>query len=318
MSASTTILHPTDFSAHANRAFKLACSLARAAGSRLLVVHIATIADLHMKWRYQEELEAALHRLQPPDPSPEVSWHLVAGEAAPEIVWLAQETRSALIVMGTRGQTGLARLVMGSVAEQVVRRSPCPVVTVKAPLETTGATDHSPAIDDQVRADAPIQIILHPTDFSDHCEAAFQVACSLAKDHAARVIVVHVPEPITVLAGMAAAPLPPPGYRGGLEERLRRFQLLAPEVRVEARVEEGEPVTGIVSAARATESDLIVMGTQGRTGLGRFVLGSVAENVLRLAPCPVVTVNAASLDAESPGTEGDKNGIASATSRAAT
>jgi nucleotide-binding universal stress UspA family protein len=95
--------------------------------------------------------------------------------------------------MGTRGQTGLARLVMGSVAERIVRRAPCPAVTVKAPLETAGATDDSSALDDQVRVDAPIQIILHPTDFSAHCEAAFEVACSLAKDHAARVIVVHVP-----------------------------------------------------------------------------------------------------------------------------
>jgi nucleotide-binding universal stress UspA family protein len=75
-----------------------------------------------------------------------------------------------------------------------------------------------------------------------------------------------------------------------LEERLRRFQLSAPEVRVESRVEEGEPATGIVSAARAMESDLIVMGTHGRTGLGRLLMGSVAENVLRTAPCPVVTV----------------------------
>jgi nucleotide-binding universal stress UspA family protein len=206
----------------------------------------------------------------------------------------------------------LARLVMGSVAEQVVRRGPCPVVTVKAPLETPEATDQSSAKVSQVPTVVPINTILHPTDFSDHCEAAFRVASSLAKNHAARVIVVHVPEPIAVPAGMAATPPLPAGYRGGLEERLRRFQMLAPEVRVEGRVEEGEPGTGIVNAARATECDLIVMGTQGRTGLGRLVMGSVAENVLRTAPCPVVTVNTPSPEAERlSSTEGRGNGIAS-------
>src|SRR4051812_23247990 len=133
MSATTTILHPTDFSAHANQAFALACSLAQASGSRLLVLHVAPIPQLHTKRYYREEMEAALRRRQAPDPAVETGWHLLAGEPAPEILWLAREIRCALIVMGTQGQTGLARLLMGSVAEQVVRHAPCPVVTVKSP-----------------------------------------------------------------------------------------------------------------------------------------------------------------------------------------
>ena len=133
MSATTTILHPTDFSAHANRAFALACSLARASGSRLLVLHIAPIPQLYTKRYYREEMEAALRRFQAPNLAVETGWHLLAGEAVPEILWLAQEVRCAYIVMGTQGQTGLARVLMGSVAEQVVRHAPCPVVTVKTP-----------------------------------------------------------------------------------------------------------------------------------------------------------------------------------------
>jgi nucleotide-binding universal stress UspA family protein len=313
MQASTTILHPTDFSAHADRAFALACSLARVAGSRLLVLHVAPIAELYMRWRYQEEVEAALHRRQPPDPAVETAWHLLAGEAAPEIIWLAQEVRCSFIVLATRGQTGLARLLMGSVAEQVVRSAPCPVVTVNAASPEPVTMESQPETEGRASGDMAIKTILHPTDFSDRCEAAFRVACSLAKDHAARVIAVHVPEPIAVPAGMAPAPPLPTGYRGGLEERLRRFQLLAPEVKVEGRVEEGEPATGIVNAARVTDCDLIVMGTQGRTGVGRLHMGSVAENVLRTAPCPVVTVNALFTEAEPPSDpEGRGNGIASA------
>ena len=66
MSATTTILHPTDFSAHADHAFALACSLARASGSRLLVLHVAPIPQLHTKRYYREEMEAALPRRQRP------------------------------------------------------------------------------------------------------------------------------------------------------------------------------------------------------------------------------------------------------------
>jgi nucleotide-binding universal stress UspA family protein len=288
MSANTTILHPTDFSAHADHAFALACSLARASGSRLLVLHVAPIPQLYTKRYYREEMESLLRRRQAPDSAVETGWHLLAGEAVPEILWLAREIRCALIVMGTQGQTGLARLLMGSVAEQVVRNAPCPVVTVKAPPR-----EPPPAA-------VSIQTILHPTDLSDRCAEAFRVACSVAKDHAARVIVVHVPEPVAAPAGMAPAPSPPEGYRGGMEEWLCRSHQPPPGVQLECRVEEGDVAAGIVSAAQATACDLIVMGTHGRTGLGRLLMGSVAESVLRTAPCPVVTVKTPFPDAEPP------------------
>lgn len=292
MPANTTILHPTDFSAHANRAFALTCSLARASGSRLLVLHVAPIPLLYTKRYYREEMEAALRRYQAPDAAVETGWHLLAGEAAPEILWLAQEIRCAFVVMGTQGQTGLARLLMGSVAEHVVRHAPCPVVTVKAlPSQSPPVTEAPSEAASPIPAAAPIQTILHPTDFSDRCAEAFRAACSLAKDHSARVIVVHVPEPRQVSSlGMAPDPPLPAGYRGAWESQLSLIRPTEPGVQVEYRVEEGEPATGIVSAAQATKSDLIVMGTHGRTGLERLLMGSIAENVLRTAPCPVVTV----------------------------
>jgi nucleotide-binding universal stress UspA family protein len=293
MSATTTILHPTDFTAHADHAFALAFSLSRASGSRLLVLHVAPIPKLYTKRCHREEMEAALRRRHAPDPAVETGWHLVAGEAVPEILWLAQEIRCALIVMGTQGQTGLARLLMGSVAEQVVRNATCPVVTVKAhPREPPPAAEGPSEEAGPIPAAVPIHTILHPTDLSDRCAEAFRVACSLAKDHAARVIVVHVPEPIATPFGMAPSPPLPEGHRGGMEEWLRRSHQSPLGVRVEFRVEEGDVAPGIVSAARATACDLIVMGTHGRTGLRRLLMGSVAENVLRTAPCPVATVKA--------------------------
>jgi nucleotide-binding universal stress UspA family protein len=91
----------------------------------------------------KEPLRAKLHQLLPSDPNVPVDHRLAEGDAATEILRLANETRSDVIVMGTHGRTGLARVLMGSVAEQVVRRAPCPVVTMKTPLprvQPSGAT----------------------------------------------------------------------------------------------------------------------------------------------------------------------------------
>lgn len=299
MSAITTILHPTDFSACADHAFALACSLARASGSRLLVLNVASIPKLSTKRYYREEMEAALRRRQACGPAVETGWHLLVGEAVPEILWLAKEIRCALIVMGTQGETGLTRLLMGSVAEQVVRNARCPVATVKAPpRDASPATEGPSDTTGPVASAVPIQTILHPTDLSDRCAEAFRVACSLAKDLAARVIVVHVPEQAVTGIGMAVPPPLPEGHRGGMEASLRHFHQPAPGVQVEYRVEEGDASTEIVRAAKATACDLIVMGTHGRTGLGRLLMGSVAESVLRTAPCPVVTVKTPLPEAE--------------------
>jgi nucleotide-binding universal stress UspA family protein len=293
MSASATILHPTDFSVHADLAFALAGSLARASDSRLLLLHVMPIPLLHTKRYYREEVEAALRRRRADGDRVAVEHRLQEGEAASGILDVAQESRCDLIVMGTQGRTGLNRLMMGSVAEHVVRSAPCPVVTVKAPpREPATATEGPTEEASPIPAAVPIRTILHPTDLSDPCAEAFRVACSLAGDHVARVIVVHVPEPLAAPAGMAPAPPPPEGHRGGMEEWLCRAHQSAPGIQVECRVEAGDVATGIVSAARATACDLIVMGTHGRTGLGRLLMGSVAETVLRTAPCPVLVVKA--------------------------
>ncbi len=131
----------------------------------------------------------------------------------------------------------------------------------------------------------PIRTILHPTDFSGHAEHAFQLACCLARDQGARVIVLHVGE----------QPPTPPGHREALEGQLRRVQAPDAKVRVEHRLEQGTPDGEILRVAQETNCDLIVMGTQGKMGIGRTVLpgrwvGSVAGKVLHSATCPVLMV----------------------------
>jgi nucleotide-binding universal stress UspA family protein len=137
-----------------------------------------------------------------------------------------------------------------------------------------------------------IQTILHPTDFSESAEQAFRLACSLARDHHARLIVLHVmPTPITTLGGMPAVPPIPDEYgQEELAQKLRAVQAPAPAIPLDHMLEEGDPVGTILQIAERVPCDLIVMGTHGRRGLGRLLMGSVAEEVMRKALCPVLTV----------------------------
>jgi nucleotide-binding universal stress UspA family protein len=140
----------------------------------------------------------------------------------------------------------------------------------------------------------PIKTILHPTDFSDCSRQAFRLASLLAREQGGRLIILHVKPPpeVTVASGDALVVLQPGGYDERLRQALRRLDVDDPEVTVEHRLAEGNPARVIVEQAEASGCDLIVMGTHGRTGLGRLLLGSVAEHVLRKACCPVLTVKA--------------------------
>jgi nucleotide-binding universal stress UspA family protein len=136
----------------------------------------------------------------------------------------------------------------------------------------------------------PIQVILHPTDFSEPSAYAFQLACVLARDQGARQVITHVALPPEVVSGRQSP------HRGELteyyEDLLRSLhQLQTPAgVPVEYRLDEGVPAQEILRAAQETRCHLIVMGTQGRTGMERSLLGSVAEQVVRKAACPVLAV----------------------------
>jgi len=136
----------------------------------------------------------------------------------------------------------------------------------------------------------PIHTVLHPTDFSERSQNALRLACALARDYCARLVVLHAAMPPTVVYGEGALPLDPEiAYREAHEE-LNRLAIPNNDVRAERRFEEGDPAGTILRVARELPADLIVMGTHGRTGLARLLMGSVAERVMRKASCPVLTV----------------------------
>jgi nucleotide-binding universal stress UspA family protein len=140
--------------------------------------------------------------------------------------------------------------------------------------------------------------ILVPTDFSKHSDNALRYACAFAEKFGAELILLHVVQDLAWFvpeALLAAGPLPAaPVEEFAAAARIALQRVVAglnlPGVAVRPEVVEGVPFDGILRFAKEHEVDLIVMGTHGHTGLAHLLMGSVAEKVVRKAPCPVLTV----------------------------
>lgn len=136
-----TILFPTDFSHTGDAALEMAATLARERGAKLLIVHVEEPPAAYgagemyygMPDPVTDDLRKMLDQVVPPAPDIACERRLITGDPATAIANLAQEEGVELIVMGTHGRSGLMRLLMGSVAEAVVRRAPCPVLTLRQP-----------------------------------------------------------------------------------------------------------------------------------------------------------------------------------------
>ena len=143
----------------------------------------------------------------------------------------------------------------------------------------------------------PIRRVLVPTDFSPESDAALALAKTIAAGYGASLLLLHVFEEIGgVFAGDAYAPLPPETRAALLKDaRARLTHRLSPEERTRFRatadVIVGASAPKIIDYASQQHVDLIVMGTHGRTGMAHLLMGSIAERVVRLAPCPVLTVH---------------------------
>jgi nucleotide-binding universal stress UspA family protein len=154
----------------------------------------------------------------------------------------------------------------------------------------------------------PIHTILHPTDFSENCDHALQMAAALARDYGAQLVVLHVQSIPVAVYGYGEGVLPPATEaRDELWEKLQMIN--PPGVSVGHRLAEGNAVEEILRTANEVHADLIVMGTHGRRGLTRLLMGSVAELVVRRALCPVLTMRtpvAAGAMQETPAMAGER------------
>jgi nucleotide-binding universal stress UspA family protein len=191
-----------------------------------------------------------------------------------------------LIVMGTHGRSGFERAMVGSVAEKVLRKAPCPVLMVPPDVTAT--------MPDHVR----FRHVLSPMDFSPAALQAFGFALDLAGQADGSVTVLHVVEWLPEEEPRALAHFNVPEFRGHLiEDARRRVQtLIAEEPRAALardKVVVGRAHREILRIASESPTDLIVMGAQGRGGFGLTLFGSTTQEVVRAAPCPVLTVRAA-------------------------
>jgi nucleotide-binding universal stress UspA family protein len=143
------ILFPTDFSHTGDAALAFATSLAKESDGRLIVVHVqeAPMAYGGGEMYYgipepsTDELVNMLHNVKPTDASVPVEYRLVTGDPADAVVRLAEDDNVDLIVLGSHGRTGLTRLLMGSVAEAIVRKAHCPVLVYKQPVRKLAAAE---------------------------------------------------------------------------------------------------------------------------------------------------------------------------------
>ena len=136
----------------------------------------------------------------------------------------------------------------------------------------------------------PIKTILHPTDFSDASEHARQMAYELARDYGARLIVMHAVEPPVYYGEFGVGFTAPVDERHRVEQTVEALTEGASTVLVEPLTVEGIVAVEILRVARERHCDLVVIGSHGRSGLGRVLMGSVAEEVSRKSPCPVLIV----------------------------
>ena len=289
-----TILVATDFSDTANAGLDWAIELAIPLGARIELIHALLVPSRATDFvpsppDFTEALqEAASGRLNEitdrvKEMGIEVTAELKLGVPSQVILDSAVDKGADLIVIGTRGLSGLRHLLLGSTAERVVQHAECPVLTVHP-----GDTDKHRAMN----------TILVPTDFSRDAETAYFAAISLlGPEPTAKIVLLHVyhlPYEYTAYGTIPTSLHYFKDVEGAAQDRLAS---LADELRqqgfnVEALAREGFPPEVILDEAEAANADLIAMGTHGRTGLAHLVLGSTAERVVQRADCPVLTVRA--------------------------
>jgi len=290
MAAPKRIVFATDFSDASVPAFEEAVRLALE-GADLLLVHAYTVpsigqplalspgayddVDRELKQNAERRLDELVNEAQ--KRGARASGFVVFGDPYEAISRVAKSEGADLVVMGTHGRNAIARLVIGSVASRVIATCPCPVLTV--------------------RGSAPLtRRILVATDFSPCSEAAWQEALALAGRRGARLTLVHAYEAPTSLQTATVSPAAYEEWdrktvaaaKFRLASWLRQAGRLA--IEAESRVFSGPAEDAIVETAAALPAELVVVGTHGRRGLDRLLMGSVSANVVARSRCPVLVV----------------------------
>ena len=280
-----TILYLTDFSEPADAALPFATAIASEYGSRIYAFHII-LPDVYtcmapefgdvVASGLEEAAGAKMQRLEP---------RLAGVPHATGIEWgsdvwgvlqrVVQKNNIDLVVLGTRGRTGVQKFLLGSVAEEVWRRSHVPVLTIGPQVSRTGPVER-------------FNSVLFATDFTTQSLAGLPYAVSMAREYGAHLVLLHVIRQFKkeeVLGEASAA------------DAIRQMsQVLPKDARLgncpEFMVKYGEPAENIIETASQCGADLIVLGIHrgDRLGIATHVEGTIAHEVVVRAACPVLTV----------------------------
>jgi hypothetical protein len=282
------ILLSTDGSEHSEGAVREAIRLAKKCGSKLTALTVVDtnpeFAALAPQIVEKKAIEARqnLEAVQARAKQEGVACDTVVREGDDSYKYIVDEavkSKSSMIVVGRRGRTGLSRLMMGSVTARVIGYSPCNVLVVPktAQLKFSG--------------------IVVATDGSAYSAAAASEAIGLAKRNGSSLTVISViPSEVVALTDV--------GFNIDQRELMDQQEMHEAEknakavkeaaqkegVPVKAFVLSGKPAEAIIQTAQEKDADLIVLGSHGRTGLEKLLMGSVAERVIVLSSCPVLVV----------------------------
>ncbi|MCB9894369.1 MAG: universal stress protein [Planctomycetes bacterium] len=288
------IVVPTDFSDTADTAIKLSTELADYYSANLDLVNVVD-ATVYAYAGYpfaslSKELmtgaETALNKVKLTLKNGKLNRYLLSGSPAREIADHAKRHKAELIVIGTHGHGAVARFFLGSVADRVVHEADCDVIVTKQPK---GKIKHPK------KKTKPFSRILFPTDFSDTSKRALDKAIAFTEDMDAELFVMHTIDDSLISTHVEEE-------RHLILKELRRHALdemrkqlpseLMDNFETIGAVKRGDPGKQIAAYAETHHCDLIVMGTHGRTGIERALIGSVADKVVRRAKCPVYLVRA--------------------------
>jgi nucleotide-binding universal stress UspA family protein len=293
------ILHPTDFSACADHALAHAIEVAERFDARLHILHVVNELDpdwygiteaderaVTLRDQIRAEARDRLHDLAPEAHVESTVSLEVSFDVAGSITGYVDEHAVDLVVMGTHGRRGLDRLMLGNVADKIIRHAACPVLTVREEASLTRTED------------VQIRDVLAPIDFSEHSRQALGVSKAFAGAYEARLHLLFVAEKRMVptfsdtgLPGVGVVEMDPKIVENA-ERALEQLEadVDGPDVESSYHVREGTVSEDIVEFAEDPGADLIVMATRGLTGTHRVLLGSNTERVVRVAPCPVLTI----------------------------
>ena len=296
-----TVLVPVDFSQESLRVLEYSTLVAESFGAAIHVVHVRPSKETssieragNLLLNYADAIGFLQDRLAEIQEKHDVKFspdncHVEAGRPFEEIYESARKTKADLIIMATRGESGLKRLLLGSTTERVIRFAPCPVLIPR------GKT-YKMALAADRKSQLKIRKILVPVDFSDCSVAGVRYAAFLGRHFDARLKLLHVVVPYNYVFASD-------GFESETTQLIKAAQASAKKqmtelrqstflkgVSCDAEIPTGNIIDEICRQGTTSDVDLIVISTHGRSGFRHALMGRVAEHLTRYAECPVLVV----------------------------